>query len=255
MLHIYPYNENSESARNLSQSLNIRRIRQNNSRYIGRPNRTVINWGSSQLPENVLRSRVLNNPNVVRELSNKIGFFRFCGPTDVRIPQWTTSYDEIVSIRHENRRRSPIVVVERHVLNSHSGNGIRIVNSDEVIQRAPLYTVYIPKKAEYRVHFGDKQIIDIQRKIRDPNREPLDWRVRSHDNGFIYVRGNVQNEIPQDVIDQAMNFINISPLDFGAIDIIWNESQGAAYVLEVNTAPGITGETVNSYAEYFRQFI
>jgi D-alanine-D-alanine ligase-like ATP-grasp enzyme len=44
-------------------------------------------------------------------------------------------------------------------------------------------------------------------------------------------------------------------LDFGAIDIIYNESRDQAYVLEVNTAPGLTGQTIQSYADAFRHLV
>jgi glutathione synthase/RimK-type ligase-like ATP-grasp enzyme len=41
-------------------------------------------------------------------------------------------------------------------------------------------------------------------------------------------------------------------LDFGGVDVIWNERRQMAYVLEVNTACGLEGQTVNDYAEAFR---
>jgi glutathione synthase/RimK-type ligase-like ATP-grasp enzyme len=147
-------------------------------------------------------------------------------------------------------------VVERHILNGHSGAGIVIRENSLDIGVAPLYTEYVPKKAEYRVHFGGGgDVIDVQRKIRDPAREPTNWHVRSHDNGFIYVRDGVRENMPGDVIEQALLVARESGLEFGAIDVIYNQSRGEAYVLEVNTAPGLTGETVNSYANYFRQFL
>ena len=36
-------------------------------------------------------------------------------------------------------------------------------------------------------------------------------------------------------------------LSFGAVDIIYNGLDNAYYALEVNTAPGIEGETMFSY--------
>ena len=44
----------------------------------------------------------------------------------------------------------------------------------------------------------------------------------------------------------------LSGLTFGAIDVIWNEHQQKAFVLEINTAPGIEGTTVEKYAAKFR---
>jgi D-alanine-D-alanine ligase-like ATP-grasp enzyme len=42
-------------------------------------------------------------------------------------------------------------------------------------------------------------------------------------------------------------------LDFGAVDVIWNEKQQRAYVLEVNTAPGLEGQTVDDYARGIKE--
>ncbi len=246
-LHIYAYNEGSEGARQLAQVLGIRRIRRERSQYVGSQRKTVINWGSSQVPENVSTSRILNNPARVAAMSNKRTFFELMDHTDARLPDWTT--DRRVASAWGGR------VVERHQLNGHSGAGIRIVENSLDIGQAPLYTRYVPKRYEYRVHFAGGAIIDIQRKIRDPSREPANWHVRSHANGFIFVRNGVADGMPVDVLEQANIIARESGLDFGAVDIIFNSQRGEAYVLEVNTAPGLQGETVNSYANYFRQFL
>jgi glutathione synthase/RimK-type ligase-like ATP-grasp enzyme len=42
-------------------------------------------------------------------------------------------------------------------------------------------------------------------------------------------------------------------LDFGAVDIIQDDG-GNFYVLEVNTAPGLEGQTIKSYAEGFNAY-
>jgi glutathione synthase/RimK-type ligase-like ATP-grasp enzyme len=42
-----------------------------------------------------------------------------------------------------------------------------------------------------------------------------------------------------------------SGLDFGAVDVIWNERQQRAYVLEINSAPGLEGTTIDDYVRYF----
>ena len=44
-------------------------------------------------------------------------------------------------------------------------------------------------------------------------------------------------------------------VDFGAVDVVWNQQNGQAYVLEINTAPGLAGQTITSYANAFRRFL
>jgi D-alanine-D-alanine ligase-like ATP-grasp enzyme len=124
---------------------------------------------------------------------------------------------------------------------------------------APLYTVYVPKKMEFRVHVfkgNDASfIVDIQRKIKKPDAEVKDWKIRNLDNGFIYARNGVEEIVPEDVRVQARCAFDLSGLDFGAVDVIFNEGQGRAYVLEINTAPGISGTTVENYADAFRKLV
>ena len=243
--NIYAHNEHSNGARLLSEALGARRIRHNNSTYRGSQRKTVINWGSSTLPANIAPSRVINRPEDVRLVANKLSFFEVVGRT-TRTPHWTTDIEVARSWQRP--------VMERHLLTSHSGQGIRYVQNPLDLGLAPLYTEYVPKISEWRIHFMDEDIIDIQRKIRNPDLQVTDWHVRNHDAGFIYVRQNL--DVPDDVLAESENLLD-NPLmpDFGAIDIIYNQGRDMAYVLEVNSAPGLTGETVNIYANAFRNVI
>jgi glutathione synthase/RimK-type ligase-like ATP-grasp enzyme len=74
--------------------------------------------------------------------------------------------------------------------------------------------------------------------------------VRNHVNGWVFCTQNVG--IPDKALDYAVMAVAACGLDFGAVDIIWNESRQEAYVLEVNTAPGIEGSTLNLYAEVLK---
>jgi hypothetical protein len=259
-LHLYSYNENSEGCRELAAALGIKRIRHgDNSRYIPRNGKTIINWGTSDehFPQHLKVSRVLNHPSVVSVVTNKLKFFRLTEGTNVNVPTWTDNKTTAAEWFINNPN---IEVVCRTVLNGHSGQGIQIVtNPDDLYRLVPrdcsLFTRYTPKRFEYRVHFAFGDIIDLQRKIKDPERDVVDFHVRSHNNGFIFARNGVEDVVQEDVKTQALNTIAMCGLDFGAIDIIYNEKRGEAYVLEVNTAPGLTGETINSYANAFRDFV
>jgi D-alanine-D-alanine ligase-like ATP-grasp enzyme len=44
-------------------------------------------------------------------------------------------------------------------------------------------------------------------------------------------------------------------LDFGAVDVIYNRAQDKAYVLEVNTAPGLEGSTLDNYVEAIQKVL
>ena len=251
-VNLFAYNPNSEGASELCGALGIRRIRHQNSNYIGNANKTVINWGASNLPAPVLRSRILNPPVNVSLMSNKRSFFEAMEDTDCRVPEWTINIGAAHVWIMEGH-----TVCARAILNGHSANGLTIHQADLTpLPRVPLYTKYEKKKAEYRIHFVGGQVIDIQRKIKRPDfAGTVNWHIRNHDNGFIFVRNGVREALPQDVMVQAMHCIENCGLDFGAVDVIYNEQQDHAYILEVNSAPGLQGETTLNYANAFRRLL
>lgn len=251
-VYIYPYKGYSKSADNLSEILGVPRIKHLRSRFKGHVSKIVINWGASNLSEEASKCKVLNKPEQVRKAINKLDFFKTISelPTDQqpRLVPWTTDKDQV-----KRWIRDGYEVFARKILTGHSGNGIiHITSETDPIPDATLYTQYIKKDKEFRVHVLDGKIIDVQRKIRDPNREPTNWKIRSHDNGFIYVRNGV--EPPQDAKDQALLAVSGIGLLFGAVDVVALKN-GKSYVLEVNTSPGLEGETLASYSKAFGEVI
>lgn len=251
--YIYAWNTHSESARNLKDAMGIRKIKNENSRFIGRPNKIVINWGSSQLPEEVLKCRVINRPELVSICSNKLTFFRHLSQNQQAseyLPPWTESFEEALTWLANGN-----IVCARTVLQGHGAEGLILLTPDNPngFIRARLYTKYIKKSEEYRVHIVNGEVIDVQRKVLSQQKrdsgEEINWQIRNHANGFIYQRNNIQPN--EKVFDAAKTVVQSVGLDFGAVDVIWNSAQSKPYVLEINTAPGITGTTVSNYAEAF----
>lgn len=251
MMFIYPYRTGSASAKALSEAIGAKRIKRENSKFKGNLNKVVVNWGCTRLPEEVLKCQVLNKPEAVLIASNKLNFF-FAMQEDgaVRIPEFTTDMDDASWWAEEGFK-----VVERHKLNGHSGEGIVIVDDEEDLLEAPLYVKYIPKKSEWRIHVFQGEVVDIQRKARDRDvpDEKVNWQVRNHANGFIFAR-NEGLAPHEDVLYQAKQAVRACGLDFGAVDVVFNDKQQQAYVLEVNTACGLTGSTLDGYAERLGNF-
>lgn len=259
MPFLYAWNEASVSAKALAghSKLAIKRIKHENSRFQGSPKKTVINWGAGNVPDEVRKSKVLNHPDAVKQVSDKRVFFEMVEQTNngCRVVDWTTNGVQAMKwwkAKHD--------VVVRLKTKGHSGDGIVFFsdqpdNLDELL-KAPLFTLYKPKKEEYRIHvFKTGGVVDVQqKKLRttddegnkiDPDR--IDFRIRNLANGFIFAREDVK--APDDVLKQAVLALACTKLDFGAVDIVWNEKEGQAYVLEINTAPGLEGTTVDRYAE------
>ncbi len=176
------------------------------------------------------------------------------------LPEWTDRRE--IAQEWSNAGFS---VVERHLLRGMAGAGIVVRETKRyvpkgialipVIKEAPLYTKYQKSQAEYRIHLrtdddGEGYAFDAQRKVAAKGREIKDWKVRTHANGFIYQREGV--EVPECVMQAAKECFNVSGLDFGAMDILHNRHRNKGYVLECNTAPGLEGATVASYARALR---
>ena len=252
--YIYSWQEASGGAKELAENLGVRRIKHEKSGFKASKDKVVINWGSSQVPAHVQGCRILNSPAHVATMSNKLRFFDLMNGGS-RLPEWTGSAIEAFRMGAGDKN---LTLVCRTVLNGHSGAGIIIWEREKGldIPRAPLYTRYVKKAAEYRVHVLGGRVIDVQRKIKRPDFVGTpNWQVRNHENGFIYIRNGVEDAMPEDVLVQAMKCFERSGLDFGAIDVIWNDKEQKAYVLEINTAPGLSPETTRRYAEAFKAFI
>ncbi|AJT60754.1 putative ATP grasp protein [Citrobacter phage CVT22] len=248
--YIYPYNKGSQSAKLLSEALNVKRLKLVGSKYKGNQLHTIINWGSSTLPDAVKKGFVLNSENAIINSSNKLKSFELFKENNVSIPPFFTTREEA-----EEAIQQGACIVCRTILSGHSGAGIVIADNVDELVKAPLYVTYIPKKHEYRYHVFMGKVIDVQRKARnkDVADEDVNWKVRNHDNGFIFMREGVVAD--ERASEQAILAVQSLGLDFGAVDIIWNEKQDKYFVLEVNSAPGLTGTTLDNYVAAFKDVL
>lgn len=251
-IFLLPYKPASASAKLIASSLNISRLRHTHGVRTFRRPTTIINWGASSIPARlVINENVtwLNAPEHVTRASNKLSSFERLVWGDVPCPQHTTSEDEARTWLEGGN-----IVLARTLLNASSGRGIVVMHELSDLVRAPLYTKYVKKQAEYRVHILNGQVIDVVQKKRGTN-----WAgnntIRTHSEGWIFARDGIQ--VPQAVKDVSLKTIEVFSLDFGAVDVLWNQYHGCAYVCEVNTAPGLEsgGTTLQRYTESFREHL
>ena len=242
---IMPYSYGSNSAKLLKQETGIKFLNKRTTRKLP-SNLTVINWGCSEYPNRELNSAVfLNKPESVYKASNKLSTLISLRDSGI-VPDFTENASEARIMAQRG------IVIARTLLRANSGRGIQIIpKGSEDIPEAPLYVKYIKKKKEFRVHVFKGEILFVQEKKRrnDIPDEEVNWQIRNHSNGFIFAHNDV--EIGDEGLNNAIIACNTLGLDFGAVDVIWNERENKYYVLEVNTAPGITGETLRIYSEKF----
>lgn len=251
---IIAYNRFSKSAKALAKATGFRMLSTGKSRDTFD---NILCWGySGALPPGTEKSKILNSPSAISLVSSKSRFFDLINITKpearCRIPPFTKDAKEAVNWVNEG-----IQVFGRALTRSHSGKGI-VFHDDDIGEflSCKLFTQHIKNKWEFRVHVFKGEVIDVQRKAlrSDVDRDSVDTRIKSHDNGYVFIRRDIT--VPDDVIKQAKLAINCVPeLDFGAVDIVYNQYHDKAYVLEVNTAPGLEGQTIESYAGAIRKAV
>lgn len=249
---IVPYKMGSASAIALSEALKVKRVNREAGKNVDAS--LVINWGCSSIDrlfhwkDDVVN--VLNYPEDIANASCKLSTLSILKDKGVVTPDWTESKEEAIKWLAEG-----FAVVCRTLLNGHSGQGIVIAEKADQVVDAPLYTKYVMKKHEYRIHVFNGKVIFQQRKARKKEVEDanVNWKVRNLAGGFIYANQGV--DAPDDCKQLAIDAVAALELHFGAVDIIWNEKKDKYYVLEINTAPGLTGSTLDAYVEAFRGFI
>ena len=237
---IFPYKASSVSAKLLSQELGVKRMKAEGSKYSG----LVINWGSGVGPKSLKPLSFLNKPEAVSLASNKIKTFEKLTKAKVNHVPWTKDKAQAQKWLEEGA-----TVIVRTSIAGHSGKGIVVCSGADALPDAPLYTRYVKKRKEFRVHVVKGQAIDVVQK-RKQNGVEADPLIRSHLRGWVFCRENVEE--PASLREVAVQAVQALGLDFGAVDIIWNEAQNKCYVLEINTAPGIEGTTVKKYADAFK---
>lgn len=234
-IYIFPYMKGSQSAKLLAEHLGGVLIKLQGSKF--KWNKPVINWGNKLPKGNCLNK----NPGVA---TNKIKTFQLLKAGNVSHVPFTTDKEEAKKWVQAGK-----TVMARTKVASQGGAGIVILNEhpDTV---APLYTQYVKKKTEYRTHVVNGKVIHVQEKKKKHGVEHS--LIQSHDNGYVF--GKPVGEVPQAVLDAGIGAVKALGLDFGAVDVIWNQHQGKAFVLEVNTAPGLSPQTAEKYANAFKEY-
>lgn len=235
MIYIYPYSSASKSAKDLAKQLGAKRIKLKNSKFKWSPKKTVINWGHSSPPFECINK---NTKNAI----DKLKAFKLLAEHKVSIPKFTEDHNEAMAWVKKGR-----TVFARKTTTGKEGKGIVVLN-DFPDTKTPLYTQYVNKKQEFRVHVFNGAVISVREKLLKKGLQPS--RIRNTNNGYVFGHARNLTEAKQTCLHvQAVEAVKALGLDFGAVDIIWNDHYGRAYVLEVNTAPGLSEVGIELYGK------
>jgi len=213
-------------------------------------NSVILNYGTTHDPSGTGYCAVSNLAGPRRMARNKALAFAAMQDSNVIIPSWWTRKEDVV-------RTSNGIIIERHALTGDSGEGIRVVRDGEELEDAPLYTQYIRKREEYRVHVVFGRVVAVQQKRRrsgDTDMTPDQQLIRNHDNGWVFCIEDIDAQTKQALAASAMGAISALGLQSGAVDIVKGSRDGRLYVLEVNTCPGLSSPTVlEAYVNRLRE--
>ena len=139
------------------------------------------------------------------------------------------------------------VVFCRTLTRASEGKGIVVAETVDQLVNAPVYTKYMKKKREFRVHiFKDKVVQIVEKRKRsgwDANR---DTRIRNTANGYVFCR-DLLSPAPSGLAELALKASKVTQSDFKGVDIGYNEKKDELFVIEVNSAPGVQGSNVDDY--------
>jgi len=219
----------------------------------------VINYGRSQWPvwwRDDLR--ILNKPTGVVNSANKIKGLKVMEAAGVETLDWTDSAAWVEGWQQEGHS-----VYARTTLLGKQGKGIIILEPDDAIVAAPLYTKAVPIMHEFRVHVGGGKAIDlVQKKRMGPKKQAargivVNELIRNHKRGWVFAHKDL------DITKAERAFLNdlgvraaaACGLDYAGVDVIMGTDRKAV-VCEVNSAPGMSSPTTwGHYVDYFQSVI
>lgn len=247
--------------RNISPLL----LKSQNSVFMGRRDDIIINYGNRSAPsERFGSAHTINAQSALNNAANKLTALTVMRDAGVSTLPFTTSQAEAQTWVSRGD-----VVYSRTTLNGHSGEGIVVsdgrtdatspqTRADIIagVPQAPLYTKGITgQRREWRIHVFKGHIIHAQVKRRRNGYQELpEYRedVRNHSTGWIYATENMNPN--QAVLRNSLLAVQAMGLDFGAVDVI--SYRDDAWVLEVNTAPGLQADTtMTAYCDAFVEYV
>lgn len=243
---LFPYKMGSVSGKALARSLSVLRVRPT---YDAKRRDIIINWGNSRPSAILSAPHDLNKHSAIALACDKLKTFETLNAARfVHVPEWTTNHEQAIMWADEGYK-----VYCRTTLTGHSGRGIIIASSADELVNAPLYTKATKHKWEFRIHVFKGEVIDAQQKKKRLGYEGASTGIRNFSNGFVYARCDI--DVPAVVLSASVDAVNGLGLDFGAVDVGYRERDDRAFVFEVNTAPGLTGTTLEKYTQVFNKYL
>jgi len=201
---------------------------------------------STKLGYKVLRSKT---PHKFRsnlqygDCKNKIEQYDWFAANEIPALPYTTSSQEASQWLNDGK-----TVFARKLTRASEGKGIVVLEGNQAIIPAPVYTLYKKKKKEFRVHVFQDQVVQVlEKRKRKEFTGERETKIRNTANGYVFCSENVVE--PDGIRELALKASKVTNSMFKGVDIGFNEKLNELFVIEVNSAPGIQGSNVARYVE------
>lgn len=201
-----------------------------NDRAVPADAQVVIRWGTTS-NVGVPGATILNDTKAIHEVNNKAGFRKLLNDAKLCPKTWFNwaehTFPCIIRPSHHAQGK------QLYVCNTYDEVSAAVAKCDGGAWYA---SELIKKTHEYRVFVAQGRAVEVcEKHPDDPNAVAWNHAQGAH---FENVRWG---QWPVKVVEAAIKAFNLSRLDFGAVDVIV-DSEGTAFVLEINTAPSLTSE-------------
>jgi len=203
---------------------------------------------SNKLGYHVWRSKKAKpgRENIVYgDCKNKIEQYEWFRAQSIPALMFTTDYAQACAWFSEE---SKAVVFARCLTRASEGRGIVVAEEVGALPKAPVYTLYKKKKKEFRVHVFQDQVVQVLEKRKRKEFEgERETKIRNTANGYVFCGENVIE--PDGIRELALKASKVTNSMFKGVDIGFNEKLNELFVIEVNSAPGLSGSRIPLYVE------
>jgi glutathione synthase/RimK-type ligase-like ATP-grasp enzyme len=201
----------------------------------------IIRWGCTVSMETDIP--VINPVKAMNKISNKAEFRTLLGNDPLLkdfIPKTITDTQFYSGQKTLTDDFFPAIV---RPYTHHGGFQLQYIKSLTEFQNTKLpsqwyISIYIPKVKEIRVYCMGGHVLKMDNKVVE-NKDAVAWNyVQNSDAHFVNIRWDAWHKRCGRIALQAMKLVG---LDFGGVDIMI-DAENNDYILEINSAPTITGE-------------
>jgi len=289
--YVYYSGPTDDTGRRLAEALNAKHGK---IKPTGKKSMIVIGWGCKTTERVDLNPHiVLNHPDVILKNRNKFASLKALRADAVPVADYVDAKDVIKALASTKSAINIPLVGRKKYHQGGKGFWTCLTKGQvelAIKQGAEYFQSYLPIVNEYRLHVFKGKVINMQKKTERSNmaaafkeqhgnritniasknnfdldkqtmdyvlenlgkrQEHPDQIIKSNARGWKFAQ---IKSAPNDLLNAAINAVKTIGLDFGAVDCCITEDK-KAYIIEVNSGPGLQGTPFDAYVSTFKDEI